>query len=104
MYSSNFADDTYLQWMYERLQLLKELLAETGSIFVRMDYRFGHYIKALMDEIFGKDNFSNEFVINKSDRPTEEVSKYHSAWDRVLYYPKSSNAYFYNVRPCFKVM
>lgn len=98
MYINSFAEDTYLQFMYERLQLLRELLAETGSIFVRIDYRFGHSVKLIMDEIFGKENFKNEIVIRKSDRPTEEIKKYHSAWDRLLYYVKSSGAYFCNVR------
>lgn len=97
MYFNNFADDAYLQWMFERLQLLKELLAETGSVFVRMDYRFGHYIKAIIDEIFGKENFRNELVVNKSDRPTEAVSKYHSTWDMLFWYVKSPDSYFNNV-------
>lgn len=97
MYFNNFADDAYLQWMYERLQLLKEILAETGNIFVRMDYRFGHYIKAIMDEIFGKEMFRNELVVNKSDRPTESVNKYHSTWDMLYWYAKSDYSYFYNV-------
>lgn len=97
MYFNNFADDAYLQWMYERIQLLKELLAETGSIFVRMDYRFGHYIKVIMDEVFGKDMLRNELVVNKSDRPTEAVNKYHSTWDMLYWYAKSDQSYFFNV-------
>lgn len=97
MYLNNFADDTYLQFMYERLILLKELLSDNGNIFIRIDWRFGHYVKLLMDEIFGKENFRNEIVVNKSDRPTETLKKYHSTWDMLLYYSKSDNSYFLNV-------
>jgi adenine-specific DNA-methyltransferase len=53
-------DDSYLQWMYETLLLLHELLAEDGSIYVHMDVHRGPYVKLLMDEIFGVDNFRNE--------------------------------------------
>jgi adenine specific DNA methylase Mod len=45
MYFDMWRNDAYLQFMYERLQLLKELLAETGSIYVHLDYHAGHYIK-----------------------------------------------------------
>ncbi|QSR86956.1 site-specific DNA-methyltransferase [Candidatus Methylacidiphilum infernorum] len=62
-----------------------------------MDYRFGHYIKIILDEIFGKDLLRNEIVVNKSDRPTEVVNKYHSTWDMLYWYAKSDQSYFYNV-------
>ena len=62
MYEDIWKRDEYFQFMYERLILLKELLAETGSIYVHLDYRMVHYIKAFMDEIFGEDNLVNEIV------------------------------------------
>jgi len=62
MYEDIWKRDEYFQFMYERLILLKELLAETGSIYVHLDYRMVHYIKVLMDEIFGEDNLVNEIV------------------------------------------
>ena len=98
MYFSNFADDAYLQWMYERLQLLKELLTETGSIFVRMDYRFGHYIKALMDEIFGKDHFVNEISVNRTQKIFIGVKGFNVAFDSLFLYQKSDQMKFRNVR------
>jgi len=97
MYFSNFADDAYLQWMYERLQLLKELLTETGNIFVRMDYRFGHYIKALMDEIFGKDNFVNEISVNRTRKIFIGVRGFNVAFDSLFLYRKSDQMKFRNV-------
>ena len=54
--------DTYLKWMHETLTLLRELLAESGSIYVHCDPTASHYIKAIMDSVFGNDNFHNEIV------------------------------------------
>jgi adenine-specific DNA-methyltransferase len=54
--------DNYLQMIYERLILMKELLAENGSIYVHLDWHVGHYVKVMMDEIFGYENFRNEIV------------------------------------------
>ncbi len=53
MYFDIWNNDNYLQFMYERLMLLKELLSDTGSIYVHLDWHVGHYIKLLMDEVFG---------------------------------------------------
>lgn len=62
MYEDIWKRDEYFQFMYERLILLKELLAETGSIYVHLDYRMVHYLKTLMDEVFGEDNLVNEII------------------------------------------
>jgi len=53
---------SYLRYMYERLVLMRELLAENGSIYVHLDWHVGHYVKVMMDEIFGYENFRNEIV------------------------------------------
>ncbi len=54
--------DSYLQMMYDRLVLMRELLADDGKIFVHLDWHLGHYIKLLLDEIFGKENFRNQII------------------------------------------
>src|SRR3990172_4699715 len=54
--------DSYLQWFYETATLLRELLAENGSIYVHLDWHVGHYAKAVMDEVFGPEAFRNEIV------------------------------------------
>jgi len=55
---------SYLKYMYERLVLLGELLAENGSIYVHLDWHVGHYVKVMMDnDIFGPENFRNEIVL-----------------------------------------
>ena len=54
--------DSYLQWFFETAVLLHELLADDGSIYIHLDWHIGHYAKALLDEVFGRDNFLNEIV------------------------------------------
>jgi adenine-specific DNA-methyltransferase len=66
-YSDIWANDTYLQFMFERLILLKELMAEDASIWLHCDPTRGHYLKCMMDEIFGPDNFVNQVVWKRSD-------------------------------------
>ena len=61
-YSDIWANDNYLQFMYERLLLLKELLAEDGSIYLHCDSHRTHHLRCLMDEVFGMDNFKNDIV------------------------------------------
>jgi adenine specific DNA methylase Mod len=63
-YSDTWKDGTvsYLQMIYPRLVLIRELLSEQGSIYVHLDWHVGHYVKVLMDEIFGKENFRNEII------------------------------------------
>ncbi len=64
-YSANWGDDTFLQFLYDRLQLLKELMSDDGALFVRLDVHYGHYLKILGDEVFGRDCFVNEMVVNR---------------------------------------
>ena len=87
--------DSYLQMMYERLVLMKELLAEDGSIYVHLDWHVGHYVKVMMDEIFGYENFRNEIVWNKGFRGTESKNIYQHAHDIILWYSKSDK-YIWN--------
>jgi adenine specific DNA methylase Mod len=55
--------DSYLQWFYETVVLLHELLAETGSIYVHLDAHVSHYAKIVMDEVFGSDGYQNEVIL-----------------------------------------
>lgn len=61
-YTDIWSNDEYLQFMYERLVLLRELLSDTGAIYVHCNVAKGHYLKCMMDEIFGPENFRNEIV------------------------------------------
>lgn len=61
-YNDIWTNDTYLQFMYERIILIRELLADTGSLWVHCDASKGHYIKVILDEVFGQDNFINHIT------------------------------------------
>ncbi len=78
---------SYLKYMYERLVLMKELLAENGSIYVHLDWHVGHYVKVMMDEIFGYENFRNELVwrYRRWPAPSRDFQKMH---DVILRYTK----------------
>ena len=79
--------------MYERLVLMKDLLAENGSIYVHLDWRVSHYVKVMMDEIFGYDNFRNEIIWHYfvSGKYPNEFAKDH---DVIYVYSKQNNRIF----------
>ncbi len=86
--------DSYLQWFYETAILLRELLADTGSIYVHLDWHVGHYAKCVLDEVFGYENFRNEIVvkrIKKNVRERERVKSLNVAVDVILFYAKSES-------------
>lgn len=82
--------ESYLQMMYDRLVLMKELLTDDGIIYVHLDYHIGHYVKLLMDEIFGKDNFRNE-IIWVYTGPARKVKDFPDKHDIILRYSKTEN-------------
>ncbi len=81
--------DSYLQMMYDRLVLMRELLADNGSIYVHLDWHVGHYVKIIMDEIFGKENFVNEIIwhYRTGNIANKQFQRKH---DLILFYSKSS--------------
>jgi DNA modification methylase len=80
-YTDIWANDSYLQFMYERLQLLKELLAEDGFIFLQCDQRKNHHLRCLLDEVFGSDNFRNDII---SRRGTTSVQSQFENIDSLI--------------------
>lgn len=62
MYGDIWQKEDYLNWMYENLLAIKSIMSETASIYVHLDSNIGHYVKILMDEVFGEDNFLNEII------------------------------------------
>lgn len=81
---------SYLEMMVPRLILMKELLSETGSIYVHIDWHVGHYVKVIMDEIFGKNNFRNEIIwkYTGSLQPKNDFARKH---DVIFRYSKSNS-------------
>ena len=62
-YSDNYTLDEYLKFLEKRLKLLYRLLSENGSIYLHIDYKIGHYVKILMDKIFGIQNFKSSKLL-----------------------------------------
>jgi len=90
--------DAYIEFLYERLILMKELLAEDGSIYVHLDWHISHYIKIIMDEIFGRENFKNEIIWAYPAASAKTRSFFIRSYDVVLFYTKSDD-YVFNDDP-----
>ena len=100
MYEDIWKRDEYFQWIYEKLILMKELLSEQATIYVHLDYRMIHYVKLIMDEIFGEENFRNEITWRRQvARGKKAQANFlpHSA-DYILIYSKSENAKWNRVK------
>ena len=97
MYGDIWNKESYLNWMYENLMAIKSVMSDTGSIYVHLDWHIGHYVKILMDEIFGEDNFRNEIVWQRvySHNDTDKFGHIH---DVIYYYTKSSDSMVWNVQ------
>ncbi len=84
---------SYLEMLYPRLYLMRKLLSERGTIYVHLDYRTVHYVKILMDEIFGEENFLNEIIwAYKSGGVSNRY--YSRKHDNILVYTKTKNYIF----------
>jgi len=83
--------------MYERLMLLRELLSENGSIYVHLDWTVGDYIKILMDEIFGEENFLGEIIWYRYNKIPDKTKKlYFKMHDTILLYAKKKGLHYFN--------
>ena len=80
--------DSYLQWFYEAALVLRELLSSTGSIYVHLDWHVGPYIKAVLDEVFGSDNFRNEIIWQRT-ASHNDPKRYGVVHDTVFFYTKT---------------
>jgi DNA modification methylase len=91
-YTDIWANDNYLQFMYERLLLLKELLATNGAVFLHVDPRRAHHVQSLMDEVFGQDNFQNSITWKRSPfagSSKARAQRYPANHDVILFYTKT---------------
>lgn len=88
--------DSFLDMIYPRLQLIKRLLNEKGSLFLHIDWNVSHYIKILLDEIFGKENFKNEITWQRITSKSNAQKKYGAIHDTILFYAKNSDSYTWN--------
>lgn len=85
---------SYLSMMYERLKLMHNLLAEDGSIYVHCDCRVNSYLRLLIDSIFGRDNFKNEIIWQRTTAGKPVFNNLPQNWDSISFYTKSENQIF----------
>ena len=99
-YGDIWTNDEYLQFMYERLRLLRELLSDTGSIYVHMDEKRAGYIRVLLDEVFGPGNFRREIIwdITVLSGFKTQAQNWVRGHDVIFYYSKTSNCKFNKLR------
>lgn len=93
-YHDIWENDGYTNYIYQRLILLKELLSDTGSIYLHCDYRRSSYIRILMDEVFGPQNLINEIVWVRTNAHNMKSKGYVRANDHILFYSKTSEYTF----------
>lgn len=94
MYGDIWDKERYLNWMYENLMAIKSVMSENASIYVHLDDHIGHYVKILMDEIFGEENFRNEIVWHYYNKMQGNVNRFASNHDSIYFYSKSDKYEF----------
>ena len=93
-YTDIWSNDLYLQYMYERLILMRELLTEDGAIYLHCDARRSHHLRCVLNEVFGPDNFQNEIAWRRSAMAASAGTKWKNAHDTILFYSKTGGAIF----------
>lgn len=94
MYGDVWDKERYLNWMYENLMAIKSVMSETASIYVHLDWHIGHYVKILMDEIFGEDNFINEIVWCYTGPGSPGMQQFSRKHDTIFWYSKDKEWIF----------
>lgn len=96
-YSDIWSNDEYLQYLYERLILVRELLTSSGSVYVHCDVRRSHQIRMLLDEVFGPSNFVSEIIWQSSDAQSS-ANRYGPIHNSIFYYSKTEARVWNDVR------
>ncbi len=95
-YQDTLIGDAFLSFIRDRLVVARELLSPKGSIYLHIDYKIGHYIKLVMDEIFGISNFRNDITRIKCNPKNFSRKAYGNIKDLILFYSKTSNPIWHN--------
>lgn len=96
MYGDVWDKEKYLNWMYENLMAIKSVMSETASIYVHLDWHIGHYVKILLDEVFGEDNFRNEIMWQKLKAAKKQADTFGNVHDTIFYYSLNPYSYLHN--------
>lgn len=95
-YSDKMSKEEFLEFLRERLVLIKELLSDKGSLYLHIDYKIGQYVKIIMDEIFGEENFKNDITRIKSNPKNFYRRAYGNEKDMILFYSKNAKNNIWN--------
>lgn len=95
MYGDVWDKEKYLNWMYENLMAIKSVMSETASIYVHLDWHIGHYVKILLDEIFGEDCFINEIIWKYAGARTSKRS-FGKKHDTLFWYSRANDMHTFN--------
>jgi adenine-specific DNA-methyltransferase len=90
-YNDQLTGQDYLDFLSGRLQLMRDILADDGSIYLHIDYKMGHYVKVLMDKIFGQEHFINDIARIKCNPKNFSRKGYGNIKDMILFYSKTKN-------------
>lgn len=93
-YGDIWSNDEYLQFMYERLLILRELLSDKGTIYLHCDYHKSHHLRCLLDEVFGMDNFVNEIIWQKIRVAKAQSKTFGNIHDIIFAYSKTASFNF----------
>lgn len=90
MYGDVWDKERYLNWMYENLMAIKSIMSDEASIYVHLDYHIGHYVKILMDEIFGEDNYISEIIWKRTTSHAQKEG-FAIVHDSIFHYSKGDD-------------
>lgn len=94
MYGDIWDKEKYLNWMYENLVAIRSVMSENASIYVHLDWHIGHYVKIILDEVFGEDNFRNEIIWHYYNKMQGNVNRFASNHDSIFVYSYASEYLF----------
>lgn len=99
MYGDIWNKESYLNWMYENLMAIKSVMSDTGCIYVELDSHIGHYVKIILDEVFGEQNFINEIIWKRtfSHSDTGQGAKHLGRLHDIIFLYSKSEEYNMNV-------
>jgi len=90
MYDDIWQKEDYLNWLYERLLAIKEIMSEEASIYLHLDWHIGAYVKVLMDEVFGEENLINEIIWCYHGPGSPDMKQFNRKHDTIFWYSKGN--------------
>ena len=90
-YTDNLTGGLFLEFLRERMILIRELMSDTASIYLHIDYKVGHYVKVVMDELLGAQNFRNDIARIKCNPKNFKRKAYGNIKDMILFYTRGEN-------------